>query len=42
LKPNVVKDKTIPETELETYLNNGWELVQIYPKGDKAVIKLPS
>lgn len=36
------KHKTIPETELETYLNNGWELVQIYPKGDKAVIKLPS
>ena len=36
------KHKTIPERELETYLNNGWELVQIYPKGDKAVIKLPS
>ena len=36
------KHKTIPERELETYLNKGWELVQIYPKGDKAVIKLPS
>jgi len=36
------KHKTIPERELETYLNQGWELVQIYPRGDKAVIKLPS
>ena len=35
------KHKTIPERELETYLNKGWELVQIYPRGDKAVIKLP-
>jgi site-specific recombinase XerC len=35
------KHKTIPEGELEKYLNKGWELVQIYPKGDKAVIKLP-
>ena len=34
------KHKTIPESELESYLNKGWELVQIYPKGDKAVIKL--
>ena len=34
------KHKTIPEDELETYLNEGWELVQIYPKGDKAVIRL--
>lgn len=33
--------KTIPERELETYLNKGWELVQIYPKGDKAVVRLP-
>ncbi|MCL4420986.1 MAG: site-specific integrase [Candidatus Thermoplasmatota archaeon] len=32
--------KTIQESELETYLNKGWGLVQIYPKGDKAVIKL--
>lgn len=36
------KHKTIPERDLETYLNKGWELVQIYPRGDKAVIKLPS
>ncbi len=36
------KHKTIPERQLEDYLNKGWELVQIYPKGDKAVIKLPS
>ena len=36
------KHKTIPEEDLESYLNKGWELVQIYPKGDKAVIKLPS
>lgn len=35
------RHKTIPEKELETYLNKGWELVQIYPRGDKAVIKLP-
>ena len=35
------KHKTIPEKELESYLNKGWELIQIYPKGDKAVIKLP-
>ena len=33
--------KTIPESELESYLNKGWELVQIYPRGDKAVIRLP-
>ncbi len=32
--------KTIQESELETYLNKGWGLVQIYPNGDKAVIKL--
>ena len=36
------KHKTVPERELESYLNKGWELVQIYPKGDKAVIKLPA
>ena len=36
------KHKTIPEMDLESYLNKGWELVQIYPRGDKAVIKLPS
>ena len=36
------KHKTIPETELESYLNRGWELVQIYPRGDKAVVRLPS
>lgn len=36
------RHKTIPERELEKYLNQGWELVQIYPKGDKAVVKLPS
>jgi hypothetical protein len=35
------KHKTIPEGDLEAYLNKGWELVQIYPRGDKAVIKLP-
>ena len=35
------KHKTIPERDLESYLNKGWELVQIYPRGDKAVIKLP-
>ena len=35
------RHKTIPEGELEVYLNKGWELVQIYPKGDKAVIRLP-
>ncbi|MHB8396064.1 MAG: site-specific integrase [Thermoplasmataceae archaeon] len=36
------KHKTISEKDLETYLNRGWELVQIYPKGDRAVVKLPS
>ena len=36
------RHKTILERDLETYLNKGWELVQIYPRGDKAVIKLPS
>lgn len=35
------KFKTIPERDLDTHLNSGWELVQIYPNGDKAVIKLP-
>lgn len=35
------RHKTIPERELENYLNKGWELVQIYPRGDKAVVKLP-
>ena len=34
------KHKTILEKDLETYLNKGWELVQIYPSGDKAVVKL--
>ena len=33
------KHKTIPKRELETYLNRGWELVQIYPRGDEAVVK---
>ena len=36
------RHKTIPEGDLEAYLNKGWELVQIYPRGDKAVIRLPS
>ena len=36
------KHKTILENELEAYLNKGWELVQIYPRGDKAVVRLPS
>ena len=35
------RHKTIPEQDLETYLDRGWELVQIYPKGDKAVVRLP-
>ncbi len=35
------RHKTIPEENLEDYLNQGWELVQIYPRGDKAVIRLP-
>ena len=35
------RHKTIPEGELESYLNRGWELVQIYPRGDKAVVRLP-
>ena len=35
------KHKTVPEGKLEEYLNQGWELVQIYPRGDKAVIRLP-
>lgn len=35
------RHKIIRESELETYLNKGWELKQIYPKGDKAVIQLP-
>lgn len=35
------RHKTIPEKELESYLNKGWELVQIYPRGDKVVVKLP-
>jgi len=35
------RQNTIPEGELENYLNRGWELLQIYPMGDKAVIKLP-
>ena len=35
------KHKTIPERDLEGYLNKGWELVQIYPRGDKAVVRLP-
>lgn len=33
--------KTIPERELDNHLNSGWELVQIYPSGDKAIVKLP-
>jgi len=34
------RHKTVPESVLETYLNSGWELVQIYPRGDKAVISV--
>ncbi len=34
-------NKIIPENELENYLNRGWTLIQIYPGGDKAIIKLP-
>jgi len=33
--------RTVPESSLETYLNSGWELVQIYPRRDKAVVRLP-
>ncbi|MCL5782934.1 MAG: site-specific integrase [Candidatus Thermoplasmatota archaeon] len=36
------KNKIIPVNKLTEYLDNKWELVQIFPKGDKAVIKLPS
>lgn len=36
------RHKTIPEGGLEKYLNQGWELVQIYLRGHKAVIKLSS
>ncbi len=35
------KYKTIPENKLEEYLNKGFELVQIYPSGDKAIVRLP-
>lgn len=35
------RNKIIPENELEIYLNKGWTLIQIYPQGDKAIIKLP-
>jgi len=35
------RHKTISEGDLEEYLNSGWELVQIYPRGDKAVVRLP-
>jgi hypothetical protein len=35
------RHKTIPEIDLDTYLNKGWDLVRIYPRGDKAVIELP-
>ena len=34
------KNKIILERELESYLNKGWELIQIYPNGDKAIVKL--
>lgn len=35
------RNKIILEKELESYLNKGWELIQIYPNGDKAIVKLP-
>ena len=38
---NGKRHKTINERDLESYLEDGWELVQIYPRGDKAVIRLP-
>lgn len=38
---NGKRHKTISEKDLESYLEEGWELVQIYPRGDKAVIRLP-
>ena len=36
------RNKIIPVNRLTEYLDNKWELVQIFPKGDRAVIKLPS
>ncbi len=35
------KYRTIPESQLEEYFNKGFELVQFYPAGDKAIVKLP-
>ena len=36
---NVNQHKTIPERDLETYLDKGWELVSFYPKGDRAIVR---
>ena len=36
------KHKTISEKKLESYQDRGWELVQKYPRGDEAVMRLPS
>jgi hypothetical protein len=33
--------KTIPIRELDSFLNAGWKLLQIFPTGDKAVMELP-
>ena len=35
------RQKAIPEVDLESYLSSGWELVHMYPRGDKAVVRLP-
>jgi hypothetical protein len=39
---NRIQHKVVSENELMTYLDNGWEIVQLYPTGDKAIIKSPN
>lgn len=39
---NRIQHKVVSENELMTYLDDGWEIVQLYPTGDKAIIKSPN
>ncbi len=39
---NGVRQKLVEENEVESYLNRGWEFVNILPNTNKAVLKIPA
>lgn len=42
MKNNEFRNRTISTGELDGYLDNGYELVAFYPKGDKAIVRIHS